>query len=1020
MASARRSPATVRRNLQSKTCITNFYPIQFLQSGDVHLRISIFHCTFYDAAADQPMLPREETELKRTIFEVPRTVKRQRAIEDALGVKTLEFGGDCAAGLRVDSVVEPESALQIQDLIVDEVDSYEVNYAGDWTPCIVRDRTDDETINVELYAPGSFWSEMLNRAGPFPVAISQVRRRQWEVCRGEVLRIPDGEVLTLRKGQHLWVQSRGPGQDEPAGRLEMGEGAALRCDGGSVDNEGVLACMIALQHPQYGHRRYKVEIESTKTVLVDCSDGIPDLPLEERGVALQCFMWIFERAYRQMQLRTLGGRGWYLADEGAAYPKRPVVLAGNDRRLAPRVFLYKGFIAAPAYVSRGPCLKVDLSVRIIQGQTALAKLNFFRDMMIDQRQSRGLPDPTKEEVDAFLQKQMVGRTCMSRHNQIHYRIHRVCIEMDPTATFPFEDGEITYLEYFQRRHGITLQRKQPMLYCPFRAKQEVYLPAEIAFLTGLDEDWKAHKEFSHELWQDLRHAPREHWKLQAKLMEGLTSEEHGRSLQEWGVSVDAEPVRVEFNELEHEPVYFSRESEAFFCKLKTPPAELEVSTSQHGFDKRPWPEVWLPPGGRLVLDRWLIFCSSQQDEIQAVERFVAELEPMVGELLEAAGQEGRLIISRPTLVPITANSSAAWSKKVTAYQPPWPLNQTKFAMVIIPGQSGRREQYYYQLKTLLTFHWGTSCPTQMVLSGTLQRETQRQQVWRSILQQILVKQGAFLWVMSPLPYSGRSTMVVGIDTIRASKDSPAYQALCASHNVYFTSYFTSWRVQANGDPATPPGPMLREALLFFYDQMGRMPDTVIVYRGGVSESQEALLLEVEVHHPQAGILQTLQAVAEEIAKREGNFEELRRWKDRSEVAYIMARRSMNTRFRTEEWDNLPSGSYVDKDLIPENHIGGETDSMRFDFYMVSQTYVIGTAKPTLYTALYNTLSLSRHEIIQLTYRLCGVYMTFAGMVSIPAPLKYASKLLSLLSKCSNLPPQPTGAFTSWRPNLFFV
>jgi len=84
-------------------------------------------------------------------------------------------------------------------------------------------------------------------------------------------------------------------------------------------------------------------------------------------------------------------------------------------------------------------------------------------------------------------------------------------DMDPSASFPFEDGEITYLapwlnhgpmamglilesdfpswiqvadsrqptahgiatkEYFLRRHGITLQRKQPMLYCPFRAKQE--------------------------------------------------------------------------------------------------------------------------------------------------------------------------------------------------------------------------------------------------------------------------------------------------------------------------------------------------------------------------------------------------------------------------------------------------------------------------------------------------------------------------------------------------------------------
>ena len=79
--------------------------------------------------------------------------------------------------------------------------------------------------------------------------------------------------------------------------------------------------------------------------------------------------------------------------------------------------------------------------------------------------------------------------------------------MDPTHTFPSEQGEISYLEYFQQRHGLTLQRKQPLLYCPFRAKQEVanvafrvhrvcrkvYLPAEIAYLTGLDEEYKQEK-----------------------------------------------------------------------------------------------------------------------------------------------------------------------------------------------------------------------------------------------------------------------------------------------------------------------------------------------------------------------------------------------------------------------------------------------------------------------------------------------------------------------------------------------
>merc|ERR1711879_1005926 len=93
---------------------------------------------------------------------------------------------------------------------------------------------------------------------------------------------------------------------------------------------------------------------------------------------------------------------------------------------------------------------------------------------------------------------------------------------------------------------------------------------------------------------------------------------------------------------------------------------------------------------------------------------------------------------------------------------------------------------------------------------------------------------------------------------------------------------------------------------------------------------------------------------------------------------------------------------------------------RYDFYMVSQTYVIGTAKPTLYSVLYNTLSMPRKEVITLSYRLCSVYMTFTGIVSMPAPLKYACKLLSLLSKCESVPEEPTPGVSWLKSNLFFV
>ena len=79
-----------------------------------------------------------------------------------------------------------------------------------------------------------------------------------------------------------------------------------------------------------------------------------------------------------------------------------------------------------------------------------------------------------------------NRTCMTKHNHIHYRISRVCIDMDPTTTFPFEEGQISYLEYFQRRHGIALQRRQPLLHCPFRGKQELKGGSRAITQTSLD------------------------------------------------------------------------------------------------------------------------------------------------------------------------------------------------------------------------------------------------------------------------------------------------------------------------------------------------------------------------------------------------------------------------------------------------------------------------------------------------------------------------------------------------------
>eukprot|EP00811_Abedinium_folium_P028385 NODE_438_length_3049_cov_4.097878.p1 GENE.NODE_438_length_3049_cov_4.097878~~NODE_438_length_3049_cov_4.097878.p1 ORF type:complete len:976 (+),score=232.09 NODE_438_length_3049_cov_4.097878:220-2928(+) len=902
---------------------------------------------------------------------------------------------------------------------MDAVDRYEARLKGDWLPAVIRNLLDGNNILVELYSQGSFWSEMVNRIGPVTVPAEDIRLRQWNIYRGEVLHVPECETLVLRAGQSLCVRARGPGADERAGRLVLGHGAGVRCEGGTVNNEGVLECLATLHHQQYGRRSYKMVIESIKTLLVDqfsSAAGVRSLPLEERSVVLQCITWVFERVYWRMRMRTLGGRGWYCADEGETYPRaredHPHVI---DRDLPPRVVLYRGFATSAVQVDRGLCLKVDLSARVIQGQTVLVRLNFLRDLLFDQHAERGAPLPTQDDMDAFLQMHLAGKTCMTMHNHLHYRIKRVCLDTDPTSPFQSEDGETTYLEYFQKRHDIALQRRQPMLHCPFRCRQDLHLPAELAYLTGVDDDSRSDRTFTRDLWRSLRHDPMSHWRGQAELTERLSNTEQTSTMQEWGISVDRTPLRVPCAELAHEPVYFSRCADAHFRRGVAPPPELQVQTLREGFARRPWPEVWTRAGRGILLDRWVVFCDvRQQDERDAVARFIDNLEVLVGEVIKADAHSGRIQVARPEVVEVVG----PFSDFMASYQPPWPREELKFVVVVISSRIRRRDQYYYNVKNMLSFEQARGVMSQMVRMSTLQRQTQREEVCKNILQQILVKRGAWLWVLSPLPYRGRIIMVVGIDSHREFKNRPLVQTLCASTNPYFTTYFTTWRSWDSTNTEScvvGPAEPLTEAMHQFFAVNRRLPDTVIIYRGGVSDSQEANILEQEVYHPQNGVLAAILAVSEEKL----GADELKVWKERFEVAYILVRRGTNARFKTEEDLNVPGGTCIESDIV--TCLDQRDDvPQRWEFYMVSQSYMISTAKPTLYTILSSTLSMSRLEIKQCTYRLCSLYMTFCGSVSMPAPLKYAAKLLSFLTKCQNAPSEPLVSSDDWRTYPFFL
>ena len=63
-------------------------------------------------------------------------------------------------------------------------------------------------------------------------------------------------------------------------------------------------------------------------------------------------------------------------------------------------------------------------------------------------------DSRRPRAGAHLQSHLEGRTCITKYNHIHYRIHRVCLDKSTLDNFDCNGGQITFKNYFWTAHNI--------------------------------------------------------------------------------------------------------------------------------------------------------------------------------------------------------------------------------------------------------------------------------------------------------------------------------------------------------------------------------------------------------------------------------------------------------------------------------------------------------------------------------------------------------------------------------------
>lgn len=160
--------------------------------------------------------------------------------------------------------------------------------------------------------------------------------------------------------------------------------------------------------------------------------------------------------------------------------------------------------------------------------------------------------------------------------------------------------------------------------------------------------------------------------------------------------------------------------------------------------------------------------------------------------------------------------------------------------------------------------------------------------------------------------------------------------------------------------------MSKELLDDYFKANKKLPDRILFFRDGVSESQFDMVLNSE-----------LDALREAVAQFR-NYNPL--------VSFIVAQKRHHTRLFLGEGEqrsksgNVPPGTVVDTVIVHPR---------QFDFYLCSHYGLLGTSKPTHYHVLWDDNRFSSDELETLINNLCYTFARCTKPVSLAPPVYYA-------------------------------
>ncbi|TVY81280.1 putative protein tag-76 [Lachnellula suecica] len=227
-----------------------------------------------------------------------------------------------------------------------------------------------------------------------------------------------------------------------------------------------------------------------------------------------------------------------------------------------------------------------------------------------------------------------------------------------------------------------------------------------------------------------------------------------------------------------------------------------------------------------------------------------------------------------------------------------------------------------------------------------------------------------------------TTMVVGADVTHSAKGSnaPSVAGVVATCDEYDGRYLASARIQTcKTEYIEDLEGMIEERLEVFFAHNGKLPNEILFYRDGVSESQYGMVYLDELPKVKAGCL----AIGEK--RQIPGYD--------PKITMLVVGKRHHTRFYPKDSPKDKVGKNLNPGLVIDHTI---VTPQYDNFYLQSHDSPEGTARSGHYVVISNDSGYTPEKLQEVTYRLCFTGSRAPTSLSICTPARYADLLCDRL------------------------